>query len=458
MLEELYKKICEIMCWAPIDGETYADVLLRKQVNINDIPCGEAIEIVHAGDLQQWAELQTVASQEELKELILYAVRKVISDPIFNDRKKCDNFPPLANFFYFCRGRLDRNGKLYQEAASIADLAWNGVICKRVTRERADESFKSPDVIKYASAVARIKSVYGYSDADIEALRYFVCQVRRKEHDPSKNKSIYHWGKAKQTGKTTVAKCIVSILNGDTLCNSHKYRSTLSQELQFGNHDIPKAALFECVLLDEAAPKDSTKSYNSFKSKLTDDGCSYNPKYKQQVNLKCKRFYYFTSNDDVTDFVQDEQERRILAIHAEREPQALTLDDVFSLWFDFCTNAEPESDFDKWYNSFNRVSGLASKEMNEALNEIMLRMDEVFPYNGKTYTTIKTVSDILHKNEPSREQKKVITAVMSKYFESCRAASNKSCYNIYKCRDRVEELRREMGAGDEMEDDNSLPF
>lgn len=453
----IYDKLLSIMCWEIYEGESSEDVFIRQSNNLNALPNTDVIDIVHSGGLQRWAELQSVQSAKELNGILYQAMRRTISDPVFNNKKTVDTFPPLANFFYFCQ-RLDRNGKLADEAEVIADIAWNGVICKRITQERADALFASPDKSKYRKAANKLRSVYGFSEVDIDKFRYFVCEVRHEDHDPSKNKSLYLWSDEKQTGKTTVGKCIVTIMNGDTLTNAHKYESTLATELQFNDHDLPKAAVYECVLLDEAAPKDTSKSYNGFKSKLTNNGCTYNPKHKRIINLKCKRFYCFTSNDAPNRVVKDAEERRLIAIEFKTLTNKVSEAEVYQMWLDFCVNCEPESSWTQWYDSFELVKGEASCDADEALSEILLMKDTVFPLQSKTYTTIKQISSLLHRNEPTREQKKAVQEVMEKHFKSCKSTSNAAYYSVSLCREVVESL---INSGDMKVDEpevDDLPF
>lgn len=453
----IYEKLLDIMCWDAYDGESAEDVFIRQSNNLNALPHSDVIDIVHAGGLQQWAERQEVSSAKELNDILFRVMRKTISDPVFNNKKTVDAFPPLANFFYFCQ-RLDRNGKFAQEAEVTADIAWNGVICKRITQQRANALFSAPDKAKYIQAAKRLRSVYGFTEVDIDKFRYFVCQVRNEGHDPSKNKSLYLWSEKKQTGKTTVGKCIVTIMNGDKLANAHKYESTLATELQFNDHDLPKAAVYECVLLDEAAPKDTGKSYNGFKSKLTNNGCTYNPKHKRIINLKCKRFYCFTSNDLPSKFVKDTEERRLVAVEFRPLVNKISEAEVYEMWLNFCVNCEPERSWMQWYDSFELVKGEASCDADEALNEIILLKDTVFPLQSKTYTTIKQIASLIHRNEPTREQKRAVADVMEKYFESCRSASNQSYFAVSLCREVVETLSQGNTAQEDEAKEDDFPF
>lgn len=448
-----FGKVNEIMCWDAYEGETPEQVFIRKSNKIDDLPCAEVIDIVYAGGLKKWADNMSVSNQSELYSRIIKAMRRTISDPAFQSVERLKNFPPLSNFFFYCQ-KIDRNGNMDNEAKAISELAWNGVICRRNIDERTKGMFSNPNKEEYKKAAKRIKEVYKYTDKDIDALRYFVCQTRHEDHNPSMNKCIYHWGDDKQTGKTTVAKTIVSILNGDTLEHSGMYLSTLSRELQYNKHDIPKAALFNAVILDEAMPKDSRKSYGAVKSMLTNNSCDFDPKFKQVITVPCRRYYYFTSNDDISEFIQDYKERRIIPIHSTEKPEQISFDEIYKIWYNFCVNCEPEDNWQKWYNSFEMVEGIASKDLAEVKNEILVNGFEIF--SGEKYNiSPKIVANKLFKNEPTRDQKKTVADAMEEMFPNARMPSNRYLYKISDCKDVLIKL---VGTNSNSEKDVDLPF
>ena len=94
-------KLREIMVWDKYKGQTEEEVFIRNGKNINDLPKHqEIIDIVHAGGLQKWAETLRVSSQKELYGRLMTAIRRTIAEPVFNNKKTVDAFPPLDNFFY----------------------------------------------------------------------------------------------------------------------------------------------------------------------------------------------------------------------------------------------------------------------------------------------------------------------------------------------------------------------
>lgn len=455
VINTLYSKVNELMCWESIDNETPEDVFIRNGNKINDLPSSEVIDIVYIGGIHKWAENLNVGSQAELYTIVLTAMRRCLADPIFYDKKKIESFPILSNFFYYCQ-RLDRSGKTSGEADAISDASWNGIICRRNLAENVSKIFKDkPDKQKYLDAVSKIRKIWGFTEKQIDAIRYFVCQTRHENHNPSMNKDLYLWSRAKQTGKTTIARAIVTILNGDKFDNYGKYESTLSTEMSYNDHDLPLAALYNAVLLDEAMPKDTKKSYGAIKRILTSSSCNYNPKFRQVINIKCKRFYFFTSNDDIIDFVQDDSERRFFAINIEAKPDQFSFDDIYKLWLEFCTNATPESDWQKWYDSFDFVDGLAAKDCTEMKNEILLNSNHIFSVEKGTYITVKKIASDLFKNEPTREQKKSVSEAMSELFSSCRLESNKAYYSISMCRQKASSIEN-AGSENKIEESNNI--
>jgi hypothetical protein len=141
-------------------------------------------------------------------------------------------------------------------------------------------------------------------------------------------------------------------------------------------------------------------------------------------------------------------ERRFYAIRMAKKPKQLSFDEIYQIWLDFCTNAEPEDDWQEWYNSFDYVEGVATREMDEASNEIILRKDEIFTTGSKTYITAKQVASLIYKNEPNTAQKATVRAVMEKMFGDCRVPSNPSNYRVMDCWNRATEISEDISASD----------
>ena len=238
-----FEKLGKIMNWERFDGETWTDVFMREVGDITTVPDNIIIDVVYEGDLERWAMKQNHQSIEELSKDLFMIMRKAVNSPELSGKKK-DTFPSLRNFARYCN-RVDYlNGGLNREVERIANAAWYGSLVKKHLKERTDKMFNvKPDEAKFNAVVEKIKDVWGFTDKDVDALRYFVCQTRHENHNPSMNKSIYIWSEEKQTGKTTIARAIVSVLNGEeSMDNAGKYESTLAKEMQYNVHDIPLAA------------------------------------------------------------------------------------------------------------------------------------------------------------------------------------------------------------------------
>ena len=448
-----FKKIVDVMCWETFDDETPEQVFARNGNFLNSLPSSTVVDIVHAGGILKWAESQNVKSKKQLYDKIIFAARRTISDPVFQDKKRIDTFPPFANFFFYCQ-KIDRNGKLAQTAEDISDAAWL-TVCRRNLAENLNKMFSvAPDKQRFEAVKAKIMQIWDFTEKDVDAIRYFVCQTRHENHNPSLNKSLYFWGHEKQTGKTTIARALITILNGDEFDNFGTYESNFGKEMQFNDHDLPLSALYNAVLMDEAMPKDSRKSYGTFKQVLTSNSCYYNQKFMSIKHISCKRFYIFTSNTDVSEYIQDEKERRLYPKDFVKKPDFLTFDEIYKIWLEFAVNCEPEDDWKKWYDSFELVNGIEHINIKEVISELILNKESIFGSLQGTYTTVKRVASSIFKNEPNPDQRRIVTKAMERIFKGCKPDSNDSYYSIPKCRERLSEMNIE----DALKGFEDLPF
>jgi len=403
-----FKKLCEVMMWERAKGESYEDTFNRQNIKITQIPNPKIVDVVHASSLENWAKKGKFESLEELKAEIIKIMKSAIVDPINSDRDLQRLFPPIHNFCIFATN-TDRRGKLTAEAERIAEIAWYGELAALRLKEKTDKIFNvKPDPEKYKKASEKLKEVWGFSDIEIDAFRYFICQSRAKNHNPSLNKSLYLFSGKKKTGKTTVARAIAAVLNGDErLEDAVKYESTFSRELQIGAHDLPLAAQYNCVILDEAMPKDSRKSYGRVKSMMTSSSCTYNQKFGRIITVEAKRYYIYTSNDDISEFVQDSSERRFIQINMERVPKKISFEKIYDYWKEFAQNCEPEENWQEWYDSFEDVVGIERKDISGFKDELLSNGTILQAIrNNPNYTiTLKFFSDLMIVGKPTRDEK-----------------------------------------------------
>lgn len=460
-----FEKLGEIMDWERFDGETWEDVFMREVGDTTAVPDNLIIDVVHAGGLEKWARLQNHTRVDDLSEDISRIMRKAINSSILTGKKK-DTFPAIRNFSVYCNRVNCKDGGVDNEAQRIANAAWYGSLAQMHLKERTDKMFANkPDDVRFNEAVKKVKSVWGFSDNDIDALRYFVCQTRHEGHNPSMNKSIYLWAEEKQTGKTTIARAIVSVLNGEeNMDNAGKYESTLAKEMQYNEHDIPLAASCNAVILDESMPKDTSKAYGQIKQMLTSNSCQYNQKFKDVRTISAKRFYFCTSNEDIADFVQDKTERRFYAIHLNNQPIQLSFDEIYKIWKDFCVNATPRmDDWQAWYNTIDHVNGLASEEINYHINRF--RDDpmilQVINSAEGTYITPPVIIKAAIEGKPSLKEKKAVIGALDKLVGK-PPETRRSKYKRKDLINAILELKK-GDAFDEEDDEkdnsmNDLPF
>ena len=121
------------------------------------------------------------------------------------------------------------------------------------------------------------------------------------------------------------------------------------------------AAQYNCVILDEAMPKDSRKSYGRVKSMMTSNSCTYNQKYGRIITVEAKRYYIYTSNDDISEFVQDSQNVDLFKLIWNVNQKKYHLKKIYDYWKEFAQHCEPEENWQDWYDSFADVIGIERK-------------------------------------------------------------------------------------------------
>ena len=164
------------MMWERAKGESYEDTFNRQNIKISQIPNPKIVDVVHASSLENWAKKGKFKSLEELKAEIIKIMRSATVDPINSDRDLQRLFPPIYNFCIFATN-TDRRGKLTAEAERIAEIAWYGELAALRLKEKTNKIFNvKPDPEKYKKASEKLKEVWGFSDIEIDAFRYFVCQ------------------------------------------------------------------------------------------------------------------------------------------------------------------------------------------------------------------------------------------------------------------------------------------
>jgi len=278
-----------------------------------------------------------------------------------------------------------------------------------------------PDETIYNEIVSKIKLIWGYSDDEIDALRYFVCQVKDagKTINPSQNKQIYFWSREKETGKTSIARAIVSVLNGEAFANNSKFESSLGRELQFNNHDFPMAAIYNAVILDEAMPNDSSKVYGQLKKTLTSSGCDFNPKYNSIIHMECHRNYFFTSNNCISEYIKDDSDRRFIIVEPKIKPKQISFTEIFETWKLFCQHASPRMKWAEWYRQFDFIEGQQTKNIEETKQNILSNSNIIPDLQNQSIYSVSVgyFNKLLTNTQtPSTELRKVIKLACIELF------------------------------------------
>jgi hypothetical protein len=210
------------------------------------------------------------------------------------------------------------------------------------------------------------------------------------------------------------------VLNGEENVNNISlYESNISKELQFSEHDLPVAAYSNAVLLDEAMPNDTKKIYGQLKSVITSRGCKYNPKFNSVIHLDCRRNYLFTSNEDISEFIKDDSDRRFIVINNENKPEYLTFDEIFNIWKLFCIHATPRMNFPEWYSEFDFIEGIQTKDKSEIISSIVNNASIVNELENSQAYQISIgyfYRKLSNSDIPQRDVKKIIRLACEELF------------------------------------------
>lgn len=349
------------------------DFFNQTGFNISDLLSSEVWnEILEFDSLTEYLETKTFNSKQDVKNLCKRIFNDYLNEPIFRDPKKMVNIYLQRGYMYseqmkgICKG-IDNREKWIE---GTANQLWFGTYALKCITDRFQKLMDvEQSEILYKKAVIELKEAFHWSDLQIEMLKYFVCQSKEANCPPSLNKALYFWSDKKGTGKTTVAATIVCILNGEpSHSDVRKFKSELPQELGFKDHVAPMICSARAVLLDEAMPSDTSKSYGSLKTRITSDGAKVRFIYKNQIDIECKANYVFTSNDPLIKFVQDKSERRFLEYEISQKYKNLTYEQIYNIFLQFIQQCNRTREWQEWYDSMavdTEVKGIESQTIDD---------------------------------------------------------------------------------------------
>lgn len=305
------------------------------------------------GTLKSFLETFDFESREEVERAIRTFIRVVSLDPYMRRKH-------LAEANAFAAAVFTRYNKIFTDESRLSKMPvvmsselWHGGYSRRLLDERTRAMFGgvNPDAEVFAKTCQRIKEVYSLTDIDIEKLHFFVEQVKAGERFPnSLRRMLYIWGATKQTGKTTTATMLVSLLNGD-MNEEHisRYSTNLSNEMQIKGFAVPKISECNVCLMDECFYADMGKTYADFKRFITSSNGRARVPFGQEFEWMGQPNYVATSNESLQKFIKDWNDRRYLSIEFKSKPKKkMSFDAIKKMWLDFVLNSERTRDWQDW--------------------------------------------------------------------------------------------------------------
>lgn len=306
-------------------------------------------------------------------------VRTVYGDRFMRGKKLAEMNPAAAALFARCRKIVEDPSKFDKFHMVMGSEIWHGGYCRKRLNERTATIMREPANEKRFMAVCeRVKKVYGLSDLDIEKIRFFVEQVKAGDMFPdSLRRMLYVWGMEKKTGKTTTAKIIVSLLNGETdLENVSQYDTTLANEMQIKGFAVPKISECNACIMDECFYADMGKTYADFKRFLTSSNGRARLPYGQEFNWYGHPNYIATSNDPLKVFIKDWGDRRYLSVEFKARPAVkMTETELIAMWREFIVNSTPLAGWQEWSD---KIAPAAEEigERQEITNEYAMELSK----------------------------------------------------------------------------------
>ena len=325
-------------------------------------------------------------SREEIERAIVELCRAMCDDKWLGSKQTQTSIPSMKCLLRRFTDIFGKQSQIDKYPAAISGEMWHGNYA-RMRREKMVSSMfdRAKDLTRYNAAYERLTACYGLSDIDEKKLHFFVCQVRAgREFPDSLRRMLYVWGKKKKTGKTTLAKALVCVLNGSEDMERYAYfTTTLQTEMQIKGFAVPKIAECRCAMMDECFFNDMSKVYADFKKLITGRDGSARLPYGQEFMWQGLPNYIATSNEPLVNFIKDWNDRRYLSINLESEPaQKMKDSEVLELVKDYCVNA-PDIDFHDFADDIFEASDERG-EQTERADEFALDMqkEEFLAYIG----------------------------------------------------------------------------
>lgn len=317
-------------------------------------------------------------SQDEIRCAVIDLCKSICDDRWLGAKQTQISIPSMKCLLRRFTDIYSKQAQIDKYPQAIAGEMWHGDYARNKREKVVASMFDRPrDLTLYNAACARLVACYGLSELDEKKMHFFVCQVRAgREFPDSLRRMLYLWGRTKKTGKTTLAKALVCVLNGSEDMEEYtKFATDLQTEMQIKTFSVPKIAEARCAMMDECFFADMSKVYADFKKMITERDGSARLPYGQEFQWKGLPNYISTSNEPLVAFIKDWNDRRYLSINFESEPkETMTDGEVIELVKEYCVNA-PDIDFHEWAAELYKKAN-EKGEKTERAEEFALEMQK----------------------------------------------------------------------------------
>lgn len=301
----------------------------------------------------------------------------ILEEPKFTDKSELKKMrAKYQNAFFYCNNlKAKAIRDCFDSLIAQIDISNKKTVCEK----HLQSIIKPFDTQLFEKAKGRLADIYDFTDDDFCKLNFFIAQSKINA-DVSLNKSLYLWSKEKFTGKTTFGIALATAMNGFDCDFMRSF--TLAEEMQFERFSIPNCSKYNVTMLDEGFFSNMGKVYDDLKRQITSASVRIEFKHKnQQISIPAKRNYIFTSNNDISEFVQDEEERRFCSIEMKKFKRNVKKTELFKIVFDYVKEVNMDSDMlqSKYLSQYDKtkVIGDIFNEINQ-LSE-MIKKNEFFP-------------------------------------------------------------------------------
>ena len=247
-------------------------------------------------------------SQDEIRCAVIDLCKAICDDKYLGAKQTQTSIPSMKCLLRRFTDIYSKQAQIDKYPQAIAGEMWHGDYARTKREKVVNRMFDRPrDLTRYNAACARLVACYGLSEMDEKKMHFFVCQVRAgREFPDSLRRMLYLWGRTKKTGKTTLAKALVCVLNGSEDMEEYtKFSTDLQTEMQIKTFSVPKIAECRCAMMDECFFADMSKVYADFKKMITERDGSARLPYGQEFQWKGLPNYISTSNEPLVAFIKD---------------------------------------------------------------------------------------------------------------------------------------------------------